>query len=1038
MLHQPTISRFFRSNKKDHVPKKRTEEEEAKLVEVVDSDVDECLTVNSDSKLQSSITTAENSVEENEPEADTFVPINESNLESITTPTTMKAHKFTNYKFNNKDSLNTDKVRKTGFVKRLDEILQKRSMESMLQEDNLEDVSDGKAKAKKQKSNKLTELDQQFKDLKLRNMDKVLVVRVGYKYKFFAEDAVLVSQLLQIKLVPGKLTVNETNPNDIKFKQFAYCTIPDVRLEVHLQRLIHHNLKVGLVEQTETSAVKKNSGKSNSVFSREVTSVFTRATYGINEIFGSKERHVIGDSTSIWGLVCDVQTIQTNYYLISVNLNSGEVFYDEFKDEKYVNESLETRITYLNPSEVVTQEPLNPIITKVFSNINPDVRFIVEDTTDADKETLGKVEFEFDTKGKIYVAATLVHKYLSTFNNQELLQFKGNYKTFSSKTQMTLSSNAFESLDIFINNTSKDSKGSLLWLLDHTRTPFGFRLLKNWISKPLIDVAEINKRLDAVECISSEIDKIFIESLNNVLRDCQDLERILNRVAYGRTSKREVYLFLRQLAQFASLFKSHHRYIEDHILSENGRIFVGSKLLSSIFAELHNYLMTFPIPKLLSMINVEAALDKKQERGASEYFNLNNYDNAEALLSKLRDIDAVVEELHEELKNIRVVLKRPMMNYQNETDFLIEVRNTQIKSVPSDWVKVNSTKMVSRFRTPVTTKLSAKLQYHKELLENIAEAEYAAFLKRITNEYVGLKSAINKLATYDCILSLAATSVNVDYVRPKFSNQSQYIKVKKARNPIIESLNVNYIPNDVSMSQDGHKIMVITGPNMGGKSSYVRQVALLVIIAQIGCFVPAEYAEFSIFDRIFTRIGAHDNLLRGDSTFKVEMTEVLHILKSSTPRSLLLLDEVGRGTGTHDGISISYAILTYFIELRENCPLVLFITHYTALGNIKSEILSNYHMSFIEEHRPGENWPSVTFLYKLQKGQAHNSYGLNVAKLANVPTSIINRAYQISEKMKKEIELNNEAILLSSVKRLLRTSPIKAPKLTLELVTKFV
>lgn len=227
------------------------------------------------------------------------------------------------------------------------------------------------------------------------------------------------------------------------------------------------------------------------------------------------------------------------------------------------------------------------------------------------------------------------------------------------------------------------------------------------------------------------------------------------------------------------------------------------------------------------------------------------------------------------------------------------------------------------------------------------------------------------------------------------------------------------------MSPENGKINIITGPNMGGKSSYIRQVALLTIMAQIGSFVPAEEIRLSIFENVLTRIGAHDDIINGDSTFKVEMLDILHILKNCNKRSLLLLDEVGRGTGTHDGIAISYALIKYFSELSD-CPLILFTTHFPMLGEIKSPLIRNYHMDYVEEQKTGEDWMSVIFLYKLKKGLTYNSYGMNVAKLARLDKDIINRAFSISEELRKE-SINEDALkLFSSLKRILKSDNITA------------
>lgn len=1050
MSHQPTISKFFRPSQKQSSSPSQSQasscsnKKSVPEVEILDSDFED----DTEKKLNHEQANegvpdeddSQNQFEEPTPISDIFEG-NNLEQEDLTnddgkpdTTPDAQSHQSNNdqlssYRFNKSETdtpLSNGLKQSNGFANKLDKLMKRTHCSAELGDNDEDENCQPVSKSKKhKKSSNLTPLDQQYKDLKLKNMDKILAVRVGYKYKFFAQDAVIVTQILHNMLIPGKLTIDDSNPQDKLYKQFAYCSIPDNRLNIHLQKLIHYNLKIGVVEQVETSAMKKNNGGGSSVFEREVTNVFTRATYGINENFGSSEKHVIGESNTIWGLHFESESKYKKYWLISVKVNSGEVTYDEFKEEAALNEQLETRLKYLEPIEVVSKNELPHDVCKIFRRENPDIKFYQSDPEN--DSYLEKVLVDkLGLSERLRQVTQILYRYLKTYSIENVLKITGNFKAFSSKTHMTLSASTLESLEIFNNHTDKGIKGSLIWVLDHTRTAFGFRQLKDWIAKPLINLKDIEDRLDAIECITTEVSMIFVESLNNMLKDTPDLLRILNRITYGKTSRKEVYFFLKHINLFVKLFADHYKYLEEHIYSKIGRVATKSMLLTELFKELDTYLKECQIPRLLSMINVAAVMDKNQEAACVEFFNLNNYDNPERIISRQRDIDEVRTELDEELQKIRRILKRPMLNYKDDIDFLIEVRNTQVKNVPASWVKINSTKMVSRFRTPETTKLVEKLQYHKELLIKVAEEEYLDFLKRIGENYMDLKKAIQNLATYDCILSLAATSSNVNYVRPTFKAEKQHLKIKNGRNPIIESLDVNYVPNDIEMTQKMNKVMVITGPNMGGKSSYIRQVAIIVIMSQVGAFVPAESAELSLCDAIYTRIGATDNILRGESTFYVEMLEMLQILKSCTENSLLLLDEVGRGTGTTDGIAITYSILKFFLELQEKCPLILFTTHYPVLGTIKSKLLGNYHMSYIEEKRPNENWPSVVFLYKLRKGLAHNSYGLNVARLANVPTSIINRAFEVSKTSRTDLEDEDNLRLLVKFKTIFSSENFSA------------
>lgn len=911
------------------------------------------------------------------------------------------------------------------FDKKLNNIMKKRSFGisgSIIDDEQLDNLSDSpEMPSKKRKTNdsrKLTPLDQQVKDLKLKNMDKLLVIRVGYKYKCFAQDAVAASKILHIRLIPGKLTMDESNPQDVNYKQFAYCSFPDIRLNVHLQRLLYHNLIVSVVEQSETTAIKKNSTNKSSVFVREIANTFSKATYGVNNSFNSSRTkgEILGNSKSIWVLsIQDVNNILLKYVLFSINLNSGEIVFDEITENRQSTDSLHTRIKYLQPTEcvIISKNTLSANICNLFKNIDCTIHHDTEnsefesDTLDEDEianlkdtiETL--IPILQTTKEKMSPIFTL-YSYLKQYSNERSLLISSNYKLFLSELYMILDHNALDSLNIFSNN---GKKGSLFWILDHTRTPFGSRELYNWVSRPLINKEEIENRLDALDCMLKVIGDIFFDSLNQILTKTPDLLKTLNRISYGSTSRNEVYYFLKQLVSIGDHFQLHEKYVKDNILSDTSNIFKNAPLLSQIFSRINEYFAENILLKLLSMININAALDRDHIKQITEFFNLNNYDNPDEILKIQRDIEEIKMELKESLYGIRKLLKRPQLEYKNDTEYLIEIRNTQIKNIPHDWVKVNNTKVVSRFATPITLKLVEKLNYEKELLLNECKKQYKRFLEMINDEYVNINRVIHELATYDCILSLAATSCNVNYCRPKFkshcSEEKQYINIKEGRNPVIESLDITYVPNNVQMAQHDSRINIITGPNMGGKSSYIRQVALLLIMAQIGSYVPAVSMESSLFDNILTRIGAQDNILEGRSTFKMEMEDMLRCISQCTSKSLLLLDEVGRGTGTIDGKAISYALLKYFCELSEDCPLVLFTTHFSELGaSFDSQLLKNYYMDFVEEHRAGESWPSVVFLYTLKPGISNDSYGLNVARLANVENDIISKAYEKSSELK--------------------------------------
>ncbi|CCE64444.1 hypothetical protein TPHA_0H02400 [Tetrapisispora phaffii CBS 4417] len=948
----------------------------------------------------------------------------------------------------------TDKVenisngqRSSTFLKTLNNIMSKRKRVTNEHIDEIDEPSTEAAegsyntkKSKKTNTDQLTPLDKQIKDIKIKNMDKVLIVRVGYKYKCFAEDAIIVSQLLHIMLIPGKLSIDGSNPQDKNYKQFAYCSFPDIRLKVHLENLVHHNLKVAIVEQTETSAIKKvlPSSKSSSVFERQITGVFTKATFGVNSTFTNlREKFVLGHNNSIWilklNLVINELNLKNNdlfeFFLISVNLNSGEVVYDSFTEPINRLEKFETRLLHLNPVEVLTTEEFPELISKKLKGKECS---IIKQSKDIPNDIVPTKELDEIVKGndmKDVFRSLLYHLYfyLTEYNNQNILKLPTNYKHFLTNSSFTLDKNTIQSLDIFSNDCGK---GSLFWLLDHTRTAFGSRQLRDWVLHPLTNQVLIEERLNSIEALVTEIENIFFDSLNNLLKNTPDILKTINRISYGITSRKEVYYFLKQMKQFYDHFQVHNEFLSSEVINENGLINKKSPFLFNLFKTINENLLTSRIPELLAMINISAVLDKDPKIQVCEFFNLNNYCNSENMTSIQREIGSIKNELQEELQNIKNILKRPHLSFKDETEYLIEVRNTQVKGIPADWVVVNRTKMISRYQTPKTKLLCEKLQFQNELLYNEANSEYLSFVKCINKEYTKLHQIISNFGVYDALLSLSATSNYTNYVRPKFTDVPQYIQASNSRNPIIESLNLNYVPNNVTISQKEGSFLIITGPNMGGKSSYIRQVALLIILSQIGSFVPADVLEISIFDNVLTRIGAYDNLLQGQSTFKVELQEILHIIKNSTENSLLLLDEVGRGTSTKDGQAISWSLINYFVTLP-SCPVVLFTTHYSNLTkNLSSKVIQNYYMDFVERKLEGESWTTVVFLYKLKKGLTDNSYGLNVAKLAQIDARIINEAHSASETMRDEEEIEPKLNVIYTMKNILSSSLDNAEKVS--------
>lgn len=915
----------------------------------------------------------------------------------------------------------------------------------------------GKLRATKSTKLKLTPLEQQFKELKRENPDKILAIQVGYKFKFFGQDAVVASHLLNIMLIPGNIELEEQTHD-----RFCYCLIPDSRLHVHLQRLLNNGLKVGVVKQTETAAVKSVEGLNKSgLFERKITGIYTRATYMGDELFTgdptinrSNNVDYVAESTYI--ICIDELSYPKETAIVAVQPVTGSIIFDTFSDS-FARDQLGSRLAFLNPSEVIVIGSSDNILreTKLAITVqNSNTKMIYKKQKSIDIIHADLVDFflQVDSDGRFKAFAehyTLQYPksiqscineliiYLSEFKLSSIFTIQENFVSLTdSKSFLLLPLNTLNALDIFeVQNEPSVKNGTLLWLLDHTHTRNGLNLLRSWIGKPLINKDDIMKRQNAVLALKNgefvHLLDSFKNSLANLGRSGVDLDRSLIKVHYSAThrtdkiSRTDVYTMIKSFNDILQIFKK----FGEKGVNECRIKLPQCELLLDILQSMHKSSGLDIVESFLRRINPSHAIDDndlcKQKIG---FFHVERYPDEffdiQRELNELATLDLL---LSEELNEIRILLKRPQLNYVTvlKDTHLIEVRNTQVDALPKDWVKIGATKSVSRFRPPKVSSLHKKRLYHNDKLLNVCDETFNRFLQEIDSHYVYFKDIVQNLATFDCLLSLTKATesdASITFASPKFVDE-QILDIHCASHPILLRLGTHslYVPNDVNLSYDKGRVLIITGPNMGGKSSYVKQIALLVIMAQIGCPIPCTKATMGIFDSVYVRMGASDDILRGKSTFMVEMLESANIINQYTLKSLVILDEIGRGTGTIDGISLAHSILKYMIEDKAG-PLTLFITHYPSLHVLESEhlMVKNYHMAFIEiarEKGEGKKWPEVIFLYKLVQGVVSNLYGLNVANMAGIDQNIIENAYDLSETMKRQFEHQTDQAWVSELDR---------------------
>uniref|UniRef100_A0A8C0QT88 DNA mismatch repair protein MSH3 n=1 Tax=Canis lupus dingo TaxID=286419 RepID=A0A8C0QT88_CANLU len=876
--------------------------------------------------------------------------------------------------------------------------------------DDLQKTPDPKPSNKRTKSI-YTPLELQYIELKQQQKDAILCVECGYKYRFFGEDAEIAARELNIYC---HLDHN-----------FMTASIPTHRLFVHVRRLVAKGYKVGVVKQTETAALKAVGDNKSSLFSRKLT---LDDAINVDEV-------MTDTSTSFLLCICENEENvkdkkKGNIFIgiVGVQPVTGEVVFDSFQDSASRSE-LETRILCLQPVEMLLpsrlSEQTETLVHRATAASVRDDRIRVErmDNVYFEYSHAFQAVTEFYAKDAVDIQASqsfsgiinlekpvicslaAVIRYLKEFNLEKVLSKPKNFKQFSGEMEfMTINGTTLRNLEILQNQTDMKTKGSLLWVLDHTKTSFGRRKLKKWVVQPLLKLREINARLDAVSEVLHSESSVFGQ-IENHLRKLPDIERGLCSIYHKKCSTQEFFLIVKTLYHLKSEFQALIPAVNSHVQSD---------LLRTFILEIPELLS--PVEHYLRILNEQAAkIGDKTEL----FKDLTDF----PLIKKRKDeIQEVTDKIQMHLQEIRKILKNPSLQYVTVSgqEFMIEIKNSAVSCIPTDWVKVGSTKAVSRFHSPFIVENYRHLNQLREQLVLDCSAEWLDFLENFSAHYHSLCKAVHHLATVDCIFSLAKVAKQGDYCRPSLQEERKIV-IKNGRHPVIDVLlgeQDQYVPNSTNLSGDSERVMIITGPNMGGKSSYIKQVALITIMAQIGSYVPAEEATIGIVDGIFTRMGAADNIYKGQSTFMEELMDTAEIIRQATSQSLVILDELGRGTSTHDGIAIAYATLEHFI--RDVKSLTLFVTHYPPVCELEKSYLQevgNYHMGFLVNEDENKEDPGmkylpdfVTFLYQITRGIAARSYGLNVAKLADVPGEILKKAASKSKELEGLVNMKRKRL----------------------------
>lgn len=812
---------------------------------------------------------------------------------------------------------------------------------------------------------KLSPMMQQYLDIKEEHQDEILFFRLGDFYEMFFDDAKLASRELELTLTGKQCGLEERAP---------MCGVPFHAAETYISKLIEKGYKVAICEQTEDPASAKG------IVKREVIQIVTPGTATSSSMLSEKENNyiasVFADDTSVGLSYCDVSTGE-----ICLTCLEGTTRRDSMVNELVKINAREV-IMDVNTSEAVDLEYIRPVCEACFNII--DDRFYREDALrDAIRRQFSVgashgIGVEEESASEKALGALLL--YLHDTQKNDLSHIR-NLTVYSMGQHMSLDKSTIKNLELTETLFEKKLHGSLLGVLDKTRTAMGSRLMKRWIREPLNSATMINDRLDAVEVLLDNV--IIRNNIREHLKQIYDFERLAGRIATGKANARDLVA-----------------------LAASCRVLPEIKLeLDSVESDLLNRLNSsiYPLEEIFNVIDsgiVDEPPFTVKEGGLIKEGYSAELDELKASISDAQNWIASLESKERE----RTGIKNLKVGFNKVFGYYLEVTKSYYDLIPEDYIRKQTLVNCERFITP-QLKETERLVLNAEAEINRLEYELFRDMRDMLREYINeIQSTSSAVASLDVLTAFAQVSERNDYVKPSV-NDGDAITIEKGRHPVIEQTIRDgiFVSNDTYLDTDGSVLMIITGPNMSGKSTYMRQTALIVLMAQAGCFVPAQRAEIGVCDRIFTRIGASDNLAQGQSTFFVEMSELSYILNSATSRSLIILDEIGRGTSTYDGLSIAWATAEYICRRHMR---TLFATHYhemTVLENTMKGI-RNLNVDVAEENG------DIVFLHKITEGSASRSYGIHVAKLAGAPSELLDNAQIHLDSLGSDMAENTEVV----------------------------
>ncbi len=803
---------------------------------------------------------------------------------------------------------------------------------------------------------------EQYFGMKAKHPEAILLSRVGDFYEAYGEDAETVAGALQIAL-----TSKEAGGG----RRVAMAGVPHHALTQYLAKLVEQRFVVALADQLEIP-------QPNKLVARDVTRIVTPGTLIEEQFLDGKQNNYLAALAMVDGV------LGLAYADISTGLCAATAFSQE---SAYDDATAE--LARIAPTEVIADLPADVRAELAYTAEELGARLAAPAIGLVDaRERAALDDFSLDESLAVHRALDALRGFIRRTAMSESPLLEPHF--YHARTFLSLDPSTRKHLEL-TKAEGQNPRATLLATLDCCETAMGSRMLARWILAPLVELGAIETRQQAVQVLIDEHARR--EHAREILRGCFDLERIAQRVRFRRATPRDLASLRRTLEVLRPFREAVPKALAERLCGLDG--------FESLLDDLRRTLVEEPPAQLQAGGVIRADSDPE----LAECVGLRT--DARTRLSEL-----------EERERERTGIKSLKVKYASAFGYAIEVSRAYVDRVPADYVRKQTLTNGERYTTPELKELELAISTAQSRQERLEQRLYEELCERVGARCDALLQSAQALAEVDVLAALAHCAAERGYVRPGFADEST-ITIEDGRHPVMEAiLHASFVPNDLRLRESEHRFILLTGPNMGGKSTYLRQAGLLVIMAQIGSFVPAKAMEMGIVDRIFTRIGAGDDLAAGHSTFYMEMTEAANILRRSTRRSLLLIDEVGRGTGTIDGLAIAQAICEYLLGLEEQAPMALFATHFHELCSLAQHwpLVANYHITAVEDMAPDG---APVFSHRVQPGSSSRSFGIEVARMAGLPDAVIERAREVADALSGNADVEEQVPLK---KRLRKTS----------------